>query len=120
MRQNKFRVWLEEIKTMQYSDKLSSFFKDYEDTKQPMMQFTGLKDMNGRKIYEGDIVQVFHPQDTTGDFTGTHGQVFYDVTEAAWYHSGHNGRPPKRMWKYCTVVGNIYENPEPIKGDSNE
>ena len=76
-----------------------------------IMQYTGLNDKNGTEIYDGDIVMVTHPHDTTGDFTGTHGQVFYDDTEGAWYHVGHHGRPPKRMWEYCEVVGNIYENP---------
>ena len=58
MRDVKFRVWLKEIKTMQYSDKLSSFFKDYEETNIPMMQYTGLEDKNGAEIYEDDIIQT--------------------------------------------------------------
>ena len=74
-------------------------------------QYIGREDKNGAEIYDGDIVMVTHPQDTSGDFTGTCGQVFYDAAECAWYHVGHNGRPPKRMWEYCKVVGNIYKNP---------
>ena len=56
MRDIKFRVWLKEIKTMQYSDKLSSFFKDYEGTNIQMMQYTGMEDKNGVEIYDGDKV----------------------------------------------------------------
>lgn len=108
----KCRVWLEEIEIMEYSDKLSSFFKDYEGTNILIMQYIGRKDINSVEIYDGDVVIVTHPHDTTGDFTGTCGQVFYDAAECAWYHVGHNGRPPKRMWEFCEVVGNIYQNPE--------
>jgi uncharacterized phage protein (TIGR01671 family) len=81
---------------------------DYDN----LMQYTGLKDKNGKKIYEGDIVNIKHPQDIGGDFGNTNGQVFWDEQEGYWCHSNQSGRPPKRMWEYCEVIGNIYENQE--------
>lgn len=77
-----------------------------------LMQFTGLLDKAGREIYEGDIVLINHPSDRTGDFTNARGEVFWWEEEGAWYHGNGNGRPPKRMWEYVEVVGNIYETPE--------
>lgn len=78
------------------------------------MQFTGLKDKNGKEIYEGDIVNIKHPYDKGGDFEDTNGRVFW--YETGWAHSNQSGRPPKGMWEYCEIIGNIYENPELLNG----
>lgn len=78
-----------------------------------LLQFTGLKDLNGTEIYEGDIVKGQHPVDfEKRPFIG---RVFY--WDGAWYHGFHNDRPPKRMWEYVEVIGNIYENPELLEGE---
>lgn len=79
-----------------------------------VMQFTGLLDKNGKEIYEDDIVRIRHPRDVGGDFEDTVGRVFYDDELGGFYHGNSEGRPPKRFWEYCEVIGNIYENPELI------
>lgn len=61
MKERKYRVWIEETKTMQYSDVLSSFFKDHENSNRPIMDYIGLKDRHGKDIYDGDIVMYDKP-----------------------------------------------------------
>lgn len=80
-----------------------------------LLEYTGLKDRNGQEIFEGDVVRINHPHDLTGDFTNAIGQVFWWDEEGGWYHGNGNGRPPKRMWKYVEVIGNVYEHPELLK-----
>lgn len=105
----KFRVWLKEIKTMQYSDKLYSFFKDYEGTNIKMMQYTGLKDKNGVEIYEGDI--IIHSDNPykyyTAKFDLIFGLRFIDSGEYYVMPISPTNRPQTNI----IVVGNIHENP---------
>lgn len=130
MREIKFRAWDSELKQMitegmilvngklitnkirteEPFQKGQLIYPDWE-----LMQFTGLQDKNGKNIYEGDIVRIQHPHDVGGDFMNTLGRVFW--YEGAFYHGNQNGRPPKRMWEYCEVVGNVFENPELLKGE---
>ena len=80
-------------------------------------QFTGLLDSKGNEIYEGDVLRYSRYVD--------HGQwgetVDGGTAQVVWLEE-RAGFYPFYMWssyndqlKSCEVIGNIYENPKPLK-----
>lgn len=69
-----------------------------------LMQYTGLKDRNGREIYEGDIVG-YKWQAVRSELL----VVEWSVSDGAYLFGGIR---TDYAVKYGEVIGNIYENPE--------
>lgn len=126
MREIKFRAWVKqpEIQSgfMHYPGDDTDYmlisngdgFSLLEDTiylderQFEVMQYIGLKDKNGKEIYEGDVVQMLNDRlKVIIEFKG--GQfVGKNISYTKYTHPEFNNR----NWSHWEVVGNIYENPE--------
>lgn len=73
-----------------------------------LMQSTGLRDKNGKEIFEGDIIKM--AKDVYSDPT------YYEVIRhrggAYRLESNQHGCELWLRHTICEVIGNIYENPE--------
>lgn len=79
---------------------------DYEGAE--IMQYTGLKDKNGKEIYEGDIFTMLNI-DYLVEWNDRKGKWNFYCPELS--HPSYWGLTAGQM-KRCKIIGNIYENPD--------
>ncbi len=120
-REIKFRAWDDNAKrwlsrgesvtmplAFKFTDELKAEANFYIE------QYTGLKDKNGKEIYEGDIMR----------FDAIDYEIYWSSEFSGW----HNRRIDKgeriygsnsfeEVTRFGSVIGNIHENPETLGGE---
>ena len=119
-RQLKFRVWLHDTKEWGNVSCIEVFNSTgkleylYQDQPYTIQQYTGLKDKNGKEIYEGDIIQ-YHRCDSA---------YYLILKSVVYFYNGQFGFDLKGFNdmffalgdEVCPeIVGNIFENPDYFK-----
>ena len=113
MRTIKFRAWDFDKKEMSIPF-IPLHTRDWVGSSYSLMQFTGLKDKNGKEVYEGDEIIV-----TDKHGNEDRGYLAYNEKEMAFVIDWGEGRYARMIYDTedtIEVVGNIYENPELLKG----
>lgn len=124
----KFRAWHKELGRMMLIEIMYFFFFDNEleelELNDPvmndhisvypdeivLMQSTGLKDKNGKEIFEGDVVSI-----DTDEF-----DLLFVKYESGIYWLMDDEECVEHLsdyYKYVSIVGNIYENPELLEAE---
>ncbi|MGG0794673.1 YopX family protein [Brevibacillus laterosporus] len=119
MREIKFRAWDDVSKVMsfsnfeQFDDMMGFRFSHFETEKPIYMQYTGLNDKNGKKIYDGDIVQIDNTDEVSRWVRGEKALVEYRPGRfRISTESGEANMMQEDMSDVIEVIGNIYEHPD--------
>ena len=112
----------------------------YEVDPATIGQYTGLKDKNGKKIFEGDIIRMHgNPDDIAVVQFGEFGCVDIELESITDRVNGWHYKPLatdalsqlepfcwefqlNKMWveqNDIEIIGNIHDNPETMKGDED-
>ena len=103
MREIKFRAWDSRPKKMVYEPnaiKDGELINDiFKDDSVVWMQYTGLKDKNGKEIYEGDIVNATYQMNKNGETTKSELRII-DIGEYSLRASSKSGETRNRLTEY--------------------
>jgi len=118
----KFRAWDRKKKEMTYKPRVDDLKIDgtawldvnealkFEERDYVLMQYTGLKDKNGKEIYEGDILRSSTKLNPDYRF-----EVKWEVPNSCGCCDQCSGWNVDIHTEY-EIIGNIYETPELLEG----
>ena len=134
MREIKFRAWDRELKewtnysisningnVIDFYNKEAGLWEiDREGEQFALYQYTGLKDKNGKEIYEGDIVKAISFARWIGvaEYSDENQAFIFDDLDKKY-----RGKSTVFMNQFndgFEILGNIYENPELLKELAND
>lgn len=98
----------------------------YEIDPETVGQYTGLKDKNGNKIFEGDYLNWYEHKEEMKDIHGVMGTVTWWESDARYMLTTNNGlandwtyeeEANPINWGDLYIVGNIHDNPALLGDD---
>lgn len=125
----KFRAWNKGKESYLYDvqdtyDTNESCFGDFlfDNERYAVEQFTGLTDVNGKDVYEGDMVQpimLYTDRNIGEPFEVKKGNYVYGKWIAKGVSSKGFGVNDYYFSNEIKVSGNAHTNPKPLKGENN-
>lgn len=117
MREIKFRCWydnrMHKVVEIDFAyEKINLFGADiinFKDGK--LMQYTGLKDKNGKEIYEGDILRFSEVDTAIVEWNEKYSYFMVKPIQDYYFDSDVLGHALEYN-NNVEIIGNIYDNPE--------